>query len=71
MVEPAAFLEVSALGVEEKRVNIIADFRSPFEDRQALGDGFRIEARIVVTTADNVVKVPAGVLFRHARAWHA
>lgn len=69
-VEPAAFLKVSALGVEEKRVNIIADFRSALEDRQALGDGFRIEARIVVATADNVVKVPAGAVFRHARSWH-
>lgn len=70
-VEPAAFLKVSALGVEEKRVNIIADFREPFEHRQALGDGYRIEARIVIATADNVVKVPTGALFRHARSWHA
>ncbi len=70
VVEPAAFLKVSALGVEEKRVNIIADFRSPPEDRESLGDGFRIEARIVVDTADDVVKVPTGALFRQARAWH-
>jgi HlyD family secretion protein len=69
-VEPAAFLKVSALGVEEKRVNIIAEFRGALEDRQALGDGFRIEARIVVATADNIVKVPAGAVFRHARSWH-
>ena len=70
MVEPAAFLKISALGVEEKRVNIIADFREPFEDRQTLGDGYRIEARIVVDTAEEVVKVPAGALFRHNGAWH-
>ena len=71
VVEPAAFLKVSALGVEEKRVNIIADFRDPFESQESVGDGFRIEARIVVATADNVVKVPAGVLFRQDRSWHA
>lgn len=70
-VEPAAFLKVSALGVEEKRVNIIADFRGKLEDRRELGDGYRIEARIVIETAADVAKVPAGALFRHSRAWHA
>lgn len=44
LVEPSAFLKVSALGVEEQRVNIIADFSSPFEKRKTLGDGYRIEA---------------------------
>ena len=71
IVEPAAFLKVSALGVEEKRVNVIADFRDAYECCEALGDGFRIEARIVVTTVENVTTVPAGVLFRHAHSWHA
>ncbi|MCA8989624.1 MAG: HlyD family efflux transporter periplasmic adaptor subunit, partial [Planctomycetaceae bacterium] len=46
VVEPSAFLKVSALGVEEQRVNVIANFSSPFEDRMTLGDGFRIEASI-------------------------
>ncbi len=69
IVEPAAFLKVSALGVEEKRVNVIADFTDPFESRDTLGDGFRIEARIVVDQAADVVKVPAGVLFRDADQW--
>jgi len=70
VVEPAAFLKISALGVEEKRVNIIADFGEPCEHCFQLGDGYRIEARIVVAAAENIVKIPAGVLFRHGDAWH-
>lgn len=69
-VEPSAFLKVSALGVEEQRVNIIADFTSPFEERPTLGDGYRIEARIVVGDALDVIKVPAGALFRQGNTWH-
>ncbi|HSQ57618.1 MAG TPA: HlyD family efflux transporter periplasmic adaptor subunit [Gemmata sp.] len=63
-VEPAAFLKVSALGVEEQRVNVIADFTDPLAKRKTLGDAYRVEARIVVWEANAVVKVPAGSLFR-------
>lgn len=70
-VEPSAFLKISALGVEEKRVNVIADFVDPLEDREALGDGFRVEARVVVDeTPAESLKIPAGVLFRIGQAWH-
>jgi HlyD family secretion protein len=64
LVEPAAFLKVSALGVEEQRVNVVADFIDPPEERKTLGDAYRVEARIVVWEADEVVKVPAGARFR-------
>jgi HlyD family secretion protein len=64
LVEPAAFLKVSALGVEEQRVNVIADFTDPPQKRAKLGDEYRIEARIVVWEAADVMKVPAGALFR-------
>lgn len=66
LVEPAAFLKVSALGVEEQRVNVVADFIDPLEKRKTLGDAYRVETRIVVWEADDVVKVPAGALFRAA-----
>lgn len=70
LVEPAAFLKVSALGVEEKRVNVIVDFVTPWEQRKTLGDGFRIEARIVVDQTDpESLKVPAGALFREGEQW--
>lgn len=63
LVEPAAFLKVSALGVEEQRVNVVADFTDPPGKRKALGDEYRVEARVVVWEAADVVKVPAGALF--------
>lgn len=70
-VEPAAFTKVSALGVEEQRVNVLADLVSPPEERRGLGDGFRVEARIVVWEAADVVQVPAGALFRRGENWAA
>ena len=69
LVEPSAFLKVSALGVEEQRVNVIADFDSPFEQRKTLGDEYRIEARIVIDEAYEVVQVPSGVLLRERDRW--
>jgi HlyD family secretion protein len=64
LVEPAAVLKVSALGVEEQRVNVIADFADPPEKRKGLGHAYRIDAKIVVWEASEAVKVPAGALFR-------
>jgi HlyD family secretion protein len=69
LVEPQAFLKVSALGVEEQRVNVIADFVDPPEARTRLGDAYRVEARVVVWEGDDVVKVNAGALFRHIGGW--
>src|ERR1043166_1611587 len=69
LVEPAAFTKVSALGVEEQRVNVIADFVTPPEQRLNLGDNFRVEARIVVWEASDALKVPAGALFRRGGQW--
>ncbi len=69
VVEPAGFLKISALGVEEQRVNVIVDFVTPAERRRALGDAYRVEARIVVWEADAVLKVPVGALFRREGEW--
>jgi HlyD family secretion protein len=68
VVEPAGFLKVSALGVEEQRVNVIADFTDPLEKRKPLGDAYRVEARIVISEGE-AVKVPAGGLFRRGGGW--
>ena len=67
LVEPVAFTKISALGVEEQRVNVIAD---PVDPLGPLGDGYRVEARIVIWSADNVVKVAGSSLFRVGDAWH-
>jgi HlyD family secretion protein len=68
-IDPAAFTKVSALGVEEQRVWIIIEFVDPPENHKALGDGFRVEARIVIWEADDVLKVPSGALFRRGDGW--
>jgi HlyD family secretion protein len=64
VIEPSAFTKISTLGVEEQRVNIIIDLDDPPEKRRTLGDGFRVEARIVVDEAREVLIVPTSALFR-------
>jgi len=69
LIEPAAFTKVSALGVEEQRVNVILDFAGPLDKVWTLGDAFRVEAHIVTHHEDKVVKVPVGALFREGEGW--
>ena len=68
-IEPSAFTKVSALGVEEQRVNVIIDLVSPPAEWQALGDGYRVDARIIVFSSDDAVTVPVGAIFRDGSAW--
>lgn len=68
-VEPSGFTKVSALGVEEQRVNVIIDFADAEAAWHALGDGYRVEVRIVVWQRDDVVRVPIGTLFRRDDEW--
>ena len=67
-VEPAAFRKVSALGVEEQRVWVVADFEAV---PPGLGDAYRVDARIVVAEKADAIRVPAGALFRRDGKWHA
>jgi HlyD family secretion protein len=69
LVEPAAFTKVSALGVEEQRVNVVADLLTPPEQRKNVGDNFRVEAKIIMWEAKDALKVPAGALFRQGDQW--
>jgi HlyD family secretion protein len=69
-VEPSAFSEISALGVREQRVNVIIDLDSERSEWQSLGDGFRIEAKIVIWREDEVLKIPSSALFRHEGDYH-
>lgn len=66
LVEPAGFTKISALGVEEKRVNVIADF---VDSPDGLADGYRVETRIVTWEDQNVLKVPGSAAFREGEAW--
>lgn len=66
LVEPFAATKVSALGIEEKRTNVIADF---VDAPGPLGDGFRITARIVTWQVDKALKVPSSALFSCKEGW--
>jgi len=68
-IEPAAFTKISALGVEEQRVNVVIDLVSPPAQWQALGDGYRVDARIVIHRSPDAVKVPSAALFRDGGAY--
>lgn len=69
LVEPYGFLKISALGVEEQRVNVIVDFTGPASEWAMLGHGYRVEAAVVTWGEENVLKVPVAALFRHAGRW--
>jgi HlyD family secretion protein len=71
LVEPGAFTKVSALGVEEQRVNVRVNFLQAPPQGFELGDRYRVEARIVIWHDDDVLQVPTGALFRRGNAWMA
>ncbi len=70
LIEPSAFTKISSLGVEEQRVNIIADFDEPPERLTRLGDGYRIEAKITTEEIEQALLIPNSALFRYQREWH-
>jgi HlyD family secretion protein len=67
MIEPGAFTKVSALGVEEQRVNVIAEF---CDGIPSLGDGYRVEGEIVVWKSEQSLQVPVSALFREGSEWN-
>ena len=69
VVEPTGFTKISALGVEEQRVRVIADITSPEDQWQRLGDGYRVEASFVLWEGDTILQVPASALFRQGEGW--
>ena len=69
VIEPSGFTKISALGVEEQRVNVILALTEPYEKWQSLGDAFRVEAEIVIDNIKGVNKVPLSALFRQNGNW--
>jgi HlyD family secretion protein len=67
LVEPGAFTKISALGVEEQRVNVVLDFVSAPEQ---LGDAYRVEVRVITWQSPSVLKVPLSALFRRGDDWN-
>jgi HlyD family secretion protein len=70
-VEPSGFMKVSALGVEEQRVNVIIDLADGDGAARQLGDGYRVEVRVVTWREEAALKVPIGALFRRGEQWAA
>jgi HlyD family secretion protein len=70
-VEPFGVTKVSALGIEEQRVNVLLDLAEPRERWARLGHGFRVELSIVTWEAGDVVRVPFAALFRDGESWAA
>ena len=71
VVEPSAFSRVSALGVEEQRVHVVLDLAAPHEKWQRLGDGYRVEVKIVTWEGADVIHAPASSVFRRDGKWAA
>jgi HlyD family secretion protein len=67
LVEPSAFTRLSALGVEEQRVNVVLDLDAPHERWSMLGDGYRVEVRIVIWEAKDKLLAPVSAVFRHGK----
>jgi HlyD family secretion protein len=70
-VEPSAFTKVSALGIEEQRVNVVIDLAATAQTLQRLGDGYRVDAHILVARRENALQVPVAALFHHGDGWAA
>ncbi|MES1205478.1 MAG: HlyD family efflux transporter periplasmic adaptor subunit [Pseudomonadota bacterium] len=68
-IEPSGFTKPSALGVDEQRVNVLVALTDPPARWSALGDGYRVEARIVLWESPDVVKAPLGAAFRRGDGW--
>jgi HlyD family secretion protein len=69
LVEPFGFTKISALGVEEQRVNVVIDFAEPREALARLGHGYRATLRIATWSAPDVLRVPISALFRAQGHW--
>jgi HlyD family secretion protein len=68
-VEPSGFTKVSALGIEEQRVNVIIDFAGDAAARKGLAHGYRVDAKVVIWRGTDILTVPLGALFRDGSDW--
>lgn len=68
-VDPAGFLKVSALGIEEQRVRTIIDFVDPPDAWARLGHDYRVIVHVTVWNTDNALTVPVSALFRKGDDW--
>lgn len=69
LVEPSGFTKISALGVEEQRVNVLLSFTGDAQAWKSLGDAFRVEAEIITEQATDIIRVPLSAVFRNNEVW--
>jgi HlyD family secretion protein len=69
LIEPAGFTKISALGVEEQRVNVLVDFDRTDGHLPKLGDGYRVEVSVIIWERNGVLKIPTSALFRAGNDW--
>jgi HlyD family secretion protein len=68
-VDPAGFLKVSALGIEEQRVRVTVDFAGPPEAWSPLGHDYRVVVHVTTWNSPDAVTVPVSALFRKGEEW--
>jgi HlyD family secretion protein len=68
-IEPSGFTKLSALGVEEQRVNVLLDFTDPPARLNRVADGYRVVVHVTVWSAPRVLSVPVAALFRNGSGW--
>jgi HlyD family secretion protein len=68
-IEPSGYLKVSALGIEEQRVDVLVDLLPNPTAMAHVADGYRVDARIEVTREENALLVPLAALFRQGEDW--
>ncbi|MCM8882069.1 MAG: hypothetical protein LC541_01875 [Candidatus Thiodiazotropha sp.] len=68
-VEPYGFTKVSALGIEEQRVNVIIDFTTPKAQWTRIAHGYQVDVRIILWQGSDVLKLPLTALFRDGDKW--
>ena len=68
-IEPWGFTKISALGVEEQRVNVLVDIVTDRREWSALGEGYRLDAHIRVYERADTLQIPSGALFRSGAQW--
>jgi HlyD family secretion protein len=69
LIEPFGFTKVSALGIEEQRVNVVIELTSPMEDWSRLAHGYQVDVKIVLSAGQDVLTLPLTALFRDGDAW--
>ena len=69
LVEPYGFTKISALGIEEQRVNVVIDLTDPRENWRRLGHGYRVEVRVVLWEKADALQLPLTALFRADGRW--